>query len=118
MNTHVLQAQPVLRKAKSDSAVAQHLKETTACLQGGDDVRKRFQVLARAKHPSHLSLLEAVHIRDKTPDMCKQKGLCSCVAPGLDSLVFASQRLCECVPVDLTKCIVPQNCPHLSLHVS
>ena len=31
------------------------------------------------------------------------KGLCSCVAPGLDSLVFASPHLCECAPVDLTK---------------
>ena len=69
----LLQARPVLRKAKSDSAVARHLKENPACLQGGDDVRKRFRVLARARHLSHLSVLEAVHIRDKTPDLCKQK---------------------------------------------
>ena len=44
-----------------------------ACLQGGDDVRKRFQVLAKARHLSQPSVLEAVHIRDETPDLCKQK---------------------------------------------
>ena len=68
-----LQAQPGLRKAKSDSAVARHLKENPACLQGGDNVRKRFRVLARVRHLSHLSIIEAVHIRDRTPDLCKQK---------------------------------------------
>ena len=67
------QARPVLRKAKSDFAVARHLKENPACLQGGDDVRKRLRVLARARHLSDLSVLEAVHIRDKTQDLCKQK---------------------------------------------
>ena len=69
----LLQARPVLRKAKSDSAEARHLQENPACLQGGDDVRKRFRVLARARHLSPLSVLEAVHIRVKTPVLCKQK---------------------------------------------
>ena len=58
-------------KATSDSAITCHLQESEDCRHL--DRRKDFKIIARARHSQHLDVLEALHIRNKSPELCQQK---------------------------------------------
>ena len=56
---------------ESDSAIGQHLLESNQCARNYSD--SRFKILTTARSQFHLSLLEAVYISRKKPDLCRQK---------------------------------------------
>ena len=67
----LLETPPVLRSAKTDSAISKHLKENPECIS--EDLRKNFSVLAQARSQAHLNVLEALFIQAKSPVLCSQK---------------------------------------------
>ena len=54
-----------------DSSVANHLVNSVSCAQAYDD--SCFTVLSRARSRYFLSILEAVYIYTRKPDLCKQQ---------------------------------------------
>ena len=56
---------------ESDSAIGQHLLESNQCARNYSD--SQFKILTTARSQFHLSLLEAVYISRKKPDLCRQK---------------------------------------------
>ena len=56
---------------ESDSAIGQHLLESSQCARNYTD--SQFKILTTARSHFHLSLLEAVYVSRKTPDLCRQK---------------------------------------------
>ena len=58
---------------ESDSAIGQHLLESNQCARYYSDFR--LKILTTARSQLHLSLLEAVCISRKKPDLCRQKQL-------------------------------------------
>ena len=67
----LLATPPVLRKTNADSAITCHLKQHPDCITA--DVRSRFTTLAKARNQRHLGVLEALFIRERAPDLCKQQ---------------------------------------------
>ena len=53
------------------SAIGLHLLENPTCVKNFKE--DSFKILARARSEFHLKILEAVFIRLKTPDLCRQK---------------------------------------------
>ena len=65
-----------LREDSCDSAVTKHLKKNPTCTPRSDEeTSERFRVLAQARNVVHLEILEAVYIRNLTPELCQQKNL-------------------------------------------
>ena len=65
-----------LREDSCNSAVTKHLKKNLTCILGSDEeTSERFRVLAQARNVVHLEILEAVYIRNLTPELCQQKNL-------------------------------------------
>lgn len=62
---------PELRKTKADSAITRHVKDSTKCRS--QQLLSNFKVIARARHQQHLDVLEALHIRSRSPKLCQQK---------------------------------------------
>ena len=67
----LLETPPVLRSAKTNSAISKHLKESPECIS--EDLRKNFLVLAQARSQAHLDVLEVSFIQAKLPVLCSQK---------------------------------------------
>ena len=67
----LLAPSPSLRKAAADSAITRHLKESPSCIS--DKLRQNFSILARARHQTHLDVLEALFINKLSPSLCCQK---------------------------------------------
>ena len=60
-----------LREDSCDSTVTKHLKKNPTCIPGSDEeTSERFRVLAQARNVVHLEILEAVYIRNLTPELC------------------------------------------------
>ena len=59
------------KTATSDSAITKHLMTSKDCIP--TDPVERFQLLTRARNKSHLDILEALFIRNLTPELCAQK---------------------------------------------
>ena len=62
-------------KATSDSAITCHLQESEDCRHL--DRRKDFKVIARARQSQHLDVLEVLHIKNISPELCQQKHFAS-----------------------------------------
>ena len=58
---------------ESDSAIGQHLLESSQCARNHSD--SQFKILTTARSQFPLSLLEAVYISRKKTDLCRQKQL-------------------------------------------
>ena len=58
-------------KATSDSTITCHLQEREDSRHL--DRRKDFKIIIRVRHSQHLDVLEALHIRNKSPELCQQK---------------------------------------------
>ena len=56
---------------ESDSTIGQHLLESNQCAPNYSD--SQFKIPTTARSQFHLSLLEAVYISQKKPDLCRQK---------------------------------------------
>ena len=70
----LLQRKPVLSSEKADSAITKHLKAQPQCIAGiKENVAGRFTILARGRNKSHLDVLEALHIKARSPSLCLQK---------------------------------------------
>ena len=67
----LLETPPVLRGAKTDSAITRHLKEHPECIAEG--LRSRFRIVARGRSQTHLDVLEALYIQSLSPALCCQK---------------------------------------------
>ena len=60
-----------LNGRKPSSSIAKHLVESPDCRRHYND--DQFSVLAYGRSDFHLSVLEALHIMGKDPDLCRQK---------------------------------------------
>ena len=70
----LLQTPSVTRGVRTDSAVTCHLKGSLTCvLANRKQLKERFSVVARARGPLHLEVLEALFIKRHTPGLCQQK---------------------------------------------
>ena len=67
----LLETPPVLRGAKTDSAITRLLKEHPGCIAEG--LRSRFRIVARGRSQAHLDVLEALYIQSLSPALCCQK---------------------------------------------
>ena len=64
----------VLKISKTDSAIKRHLKTSHTCLKTvGASAMRYFTILARAWNSWHLSILEAIFINRRKPELCAQK---------------------------------------------
>ena len=62
---------PGNQKNPPASAIGEHLAANTACLNAFN--YKQFTITATARNQSKLDTLEALFIKKRTPDLCKQK---------------------------------------------
>ena len=59
---------------KSDGAITRHLKRSMHCLNDvGANVSEHFKIIAKARSENHLSVLEAIYIDRRKPELCAQK---------------------------------------------
>ena len=65
-----LRGKPAVATA-GDSAITRHLRESEDCLHL--DRRNSFKIIAKARHSQHLDVLEALYIRNRSPELCQQK---------------------------------------------
>ena len=60
--------------SKTDSTITRHLKTSHTCLQTvGASAMSYFTILVRARNSWHLSILEAILINRRKPEVCAQK---------------------------------------------
>ena len=67
----LLASSPSLRRTAADSAITRHLKDNPDCISAG--LRQNFSIVARARHQTHLNVLEALYISKFSPVLCCQK---------------------------------------------
>ena len=63
----------VTKKAKEDSAITRHFRESPACIPAIEECTGLFSVIAQARHQEHLDVLEALFIKKLAPSLCCQK---------------------------------------------
>ena len=63
----------VTKKAKEDSAITRHFRESPACIPAKEERTGLFSVITQARHQVHLDVLEALFIKKLAPSLCCQK---------------------------------------------